>query len=202
MKTITVLGLAALAGISSCTSAVEPNRVARGAAVGAATGGVAGGPLAAAAGATIGAMVGRELEAQQRELQASIGGHGATITNTGATLVVVFPAGITFDSSSSDLTPQAAKDIAAVSASLAKYPASRVRVLGHTDDTGTTAYNQRLSERRAQAVTNILIASGTAPSRIETFGLAYKQPVASNDTPEGRARNRRVEIVIIPTAEQ
>lgn len=201
MKRAAILGLAALAGLSACTSSTGPNRVARGAAVGATTGGVTAGPVGAAVGGTFGALVGRELEAQQRELQQSIGGHGATITNTGAMLVVVFPAGITFDSSSSDLTPQAAKDIAAVSASLANYPNSRVRVVGHTDNTGATAYNQRLSERRAQAVTNILIASGTAPARIETFGFAYKQPVAPNDTPEGRALNRRVEIVIIPTGQ-
>ena len=199
MKTIAFLGLAALAGLSACTSAVEPNRVARGGVVGATTGGLAAGAPGAAVGATLGMLVGRELEAQQRELQAEIGGHGATITNTGAMLVVVFPDAITFETSSSDLTPLAAKDIGAVSRSLAKYPDSRVRVLGHTDNTGSTAYNQRLSERRAQAVTNVLLASGTPAARIETFGMAYKQPVASNDTPEGRARNRRVEIMIIPT---
>ncbi len=210
MKTIALLGLAALAGLSACTSQVETNRATRGSIAGATAGGLAGlavggSPRAVAiggaVGAAVGGLIGHELDAQQRELEASLGGNGATVTNTGSSLIVALPAAITFESSSSDLTPQAAKDIASVSATLGKYPNSTVRVLGHTDDTGSTAYNQRLSERRAQAVTNVLVASGTPSNRVQTFGLAYKQPIASNETPEGRAQNRRVEIIIIPTAE-
>jgi outer membrane protein OmpA-like peptidoglycan-associated protein len=78
-------------------------------------------------------------------------------------------------------------------------PGSNVQVIGHTDNTGSTSYNQALSERRAAAVSAILTSNGVDPARVATAGRGYHQPVASNDTPGGRAQNRRVEIIITPT---
>ena len=75
-----------------------------------------------------------------------------------------------------------------------------MQVLGHTDDTGSASYNYDLSQRRAAAVSAVLIGSGVPATRIQTIGRGMDQPVASNATPEGRALNRRVDIVILPNA--
>ncbi|HEU0223369.1 MAG TPA: OmpA family protein, partial [Paracoccaceae bacterium] len=84
--------------------------------------------------------------------------------------------------------------------SLNRYPQSYVDVIGHTDSTGSDAYNQQLSERRAQAVDNALARRGVNPARIESAGYGETQPIASNATPAGRAQNRRVEVYIIPAS--
>ena len=75
-----------------------------------------------------------------------------------------------------------------------------MQVVGHTDNTGSAAHNQALSERRANAVADVLMNGGVAFSRIQTYGRGEDQPLASNLTAEGRAQNRRVEIVILPNA--
>jgi outer membrane protein OmpA-like peptidoglycan-associated protein len=151
-------------------------------------------------GGIAGTALGSRLDRQQRELQAAIGGSGAGIVNTGSALVVSLPEAITFDVDSSDVKPAIRDEIIAISQNLQQYPASTVQVVGHTDSTGSASYNQALSERRAQAVSNILVASGTAAGRIQTFGRGMSNPVASNDTAAGRAANRRVEIIITPTS--
>ena len=84
--------------------------------------------------------------------------------------------------------------------SLNRYPNTTVNVVGHTDNTGEAAYNQSLSERRAQAVASVLISAGVSPARIRSIGRGEDQPVASNLTAEGRQQNRRVEIIITPTS--
>ena len=101
--------------------------------------------------------------------------------------------------------PPSAKDLAGltadlrtVAASLLKYPNSRIEVIGHTDNTGTVAYNQDLSQRRAVSVAGVLRESGVPGGRLSAYGRGEDQPVASNLTPEGRAQNRRVEIIIRP----
>lgn len=172
--------------------------------VGAAAGMVAGGnargaAIGGAVGAGVGGMIGHQLDFQQRQLEESLTGSGAEVVNTGQELIVTLPESVTFASGSADLYPSSVKSIAAVSNTLRDSPHSRVKVIGHTDNTGSTEYNQVLSERRARAVSNVLIASGTPSWRIETVGRGYRMPVASNEKPEGRAKNRRVEIVIIPT---
>lgn len=150
-------------------------------------------------GGIAGTALGSHLDNQQRELQAAIGGSGAGIANTGNQLIVSLPEAITFAVDSSDVRPQIRDDLIAVSRNLQKYPNSTVQVVGHTDNTGSANYNQGLSERRAQAVSNILIASGTPSWRVQSFGRGASQPVASNATAEGRAANRRVEIIITPS---
>ena len=87
-----------------------------------------------------------------------------------------------------------------VAQSLQQYPNSTVQVVGHTDNSGDAGYNQSLSERRANAVADVLMNGGVPFGRIQTYGRGEDQPVASNLTTEGKAQNRRVEIVILPTA--
>ena len=113
--------------------------------------------------------------------------------------MVTLPESITFDTGSTIVHPEYVDEIALVARSLRDNPNSTVLVVGHTDNVGATDYNQALSERRAAAVAGILTSNGVETWRVQTTGRGYHQPVASNDTPGGRAQNRRVEIVITPT---
>ena len=91
-------------------------------------------------------------------------------------------------------------DLGALAGNLQAYPNTTVQVIGHTDNTGAASYNQSLSVARANSVTNILLQNGVAPSRVIAMGRGEDQPIASNLTADGRRQNRRVEIVILPTA--
>lgn len=148
-------------------------------------------------GASAGAAIGYSLDKQEAELRATLGG-GATITNTGDRLIVTMPQDILFPTDSATLNPSLRADLQTVARSLMTYQQSTVQVLGHTDDRGTAAYNYDLSQRRAAAVSSVLIGSGVPAGRIQTIGRGFDQPVASNATAEGRALNRRVDIVILP----
>lgn len=193
---------------SSLSDPNNPNRnrdsgVLLGAGLGALVGNLAGGDTeATVAGAAIGGiaggLLGSELDKQEAELRASLGDGRVTITNTGDRLIVTLPQDILFATDSFAVNPALRSDLFAVSRSLQAYPNSTVQVIGHTDNTGDAAYNQDLSERRASAVANVLISAGTPASRILPIGRGEDAPVASNLTPEGKALNRRVEIVILP----
>ncbi len=186
----------------------DPNRQAKsgalmGALVGtglsAATGGEKGDLLiGAAAGAAAGGLIGNQLDKQAAELRNQLASDGITITNTGTQLVVSLPQDITFATDSFAVRPALQADLRRVATHLQRYPNSDVQVIGHTDSTGAASYNQDLSERRASAVASVLAQGGVPYNRIVTLGRGESQPVASNLTPEGKARNRRVEIVIIP----
>jgi outer membrane protein OmpA-like peptidoglycan-associated protein len=201
--------MAAALGLAACTTpAGDPNRTGTGALVGALTGAAAGNLIGedsrgtligGALGAAAGAAIGNRLDAQARELEQSLGGTGAGIVNTGSQLIVSLPESITFPTDSDVVMPAFLPSLRSVAQSLQNYPNTTVQVIGHTDSTGSAAYNQGLSERRAQAVTNVLVNSGVPAWRIQSLGRGFNQPVASNDTPQGRAANRRVEIVITPT---
>jgi outer membrane protein OmpA-like peptidoglycan-associated protein len=120
------------------------------------------------------------------------------VINTGNELIVRMPNGLLFDVDSSAIYPQIRADLNVLAGNLLRYPNSTVFVTGHTDNTGTAAHNQQLSERRAQSVARVLMDGGVAPSRIIATGRGEDQPIASNLTPEGRALNRRVDITIRP----
>jgi outer membrane protein OmpA-like peptidoglycan-associated protein len=214
MTTKILAGTAALALLAGC--AVDPNDPDRntrqgtmlGAGLGAAIGLVTGDSPEerarnAAAGAVIGgvggAITGSILDRQEAELRRDLEQDGVIINNTGDELVVSFTDNILFDVDSAAVKPAFQDELRTLSASLQRYPGSIVRVTGHTDNTGDAAYNQRLSERRAGSVANVLISNGVASSRIVATGSGEAQPVASNLTPEGRALNRRVDVVIVPT---
>lgn len=203
---------ASLVGLAACQQPLpnQTNDQARtgaligagiGAAVGAATGddseerierALVGAAVFGAAGAGIGAA----LDRQEAELRAQLG--SGTVTNTGNQLVVTLPQDILFGVDSASVSIQSQADLQAVARSLNNYPNTTVNVIGHTDSTGDAAYNQDLSERRAQAVASVLVGSGVSAARVRAVGQGENVPVATNQTPEGRSQNRRVEIVITP----
>ncbi|WP_071797557.1 OmpA family protein [Natronohydrobacter thiooxidans] len=183
------------------------NRTLTGAVTGAAVGGVIGaatgdgGGRRAVAGAvlggTAGALIGQQLDRQAADLRRQLGGN-VDIRNTGQELILTLPQDLLFAVDSATLRPDLQQDLRVISTNLVNYPRSDVIVVGHTDNTGAAAYNQSLSERRAQSVAQVLRSQGVAANRIQTIGRGLTQPVANNATPEGRRQNRRVEIFIRP----
>ena len=221
-KPMLVLGAAALA-LSACThsgpidTSGGPNDYRNtksgaliGAAVGAAAGlltagddrgdKVKGAVVGAAIGGGAGAVAGNILDRQEADLRQDLGATDAQITNTGDRLIVTLPQDILFASGSDLVRADLQRDIRAVAGNLQAYPNSTVQVIGHTDSDGDASYNFDLSQRRADAVGNLLMEAGVAPARVLTIGRGEDQPIASNLTPEGKAQNRRVEIVILPNA--
>ncbi len=175
-----------------------------GAAVGAAVGGVSGGnrgkraAIGAAAGAAIGAGVGKYMQNQEDKLRQQTAGTGVEVTRQGDDIILNMPGRVTFATDSAQITPAFYSTLDQVTATITEYQDTRVRVAGHTDSTGSDSYNQQLSERRAQAVASYLTGSGVANTRVTTVGYGETQPIASNETADGRQQNRRVEIVLSP----
>ena len=183
-----------------------------GAAAGAATGAIVGalaskksgkgakkGALIGAALGTIAGLgVGAYMDKQEAELRRKLAGTGVRIVREGDDIRLVMPSDITFDVDRASIKPRFYRTLNAVATVLNGFPETDVIVTGHTDSTGSAAYNQRLSERRALAVARYLQAQGVNPARIRAQGMGESMPIASNATEEGRARNRRVEIRIHP----
>jgi outer membrane protein OmpA-like peptidoglycan-associated protein len=214
IRTPLILGSAGLLALTAC---VDPNaypddpnaRARTGAIAGAIIGGTIGATrkgddklakavTGAAIGAGIGGLVGNSLDRQAADLRAQMSSN-VTVTNTGNALVVTMPQDILFATDSAALRPDLTRDLQAVAGNLMSYPASTIEIVGHTDNTGEAAYNQNLSQQRANAVAGVLVANGVPAGRIAAFGRGEDAPIASNLTPEGRAQNRRVEIIIRPT---
>ncbi len=180
-----------------------------GAAIGGVTGAAAGAIIAdkslkgaaigGAAGAVAGGIIGNILDRQAADLRRDLNNENVTINNTGEQLIVTMPQDILFASDSATLSNSIQDELNTVAQNLNQYPDSTIRVVGHTDNTGTAEYNQQLSERRANSVERVLENDGVAPGRVQAIGAGEDQPVASNLTEQGKAQNRRVEIIIIPT---
>lgn len=151
-------------------------------------------------GGAVGAGIGYSLDQQEADLRRAIGNDNVIIRNTGDRLIVTLPQDILFATDSFAVRPDLQRDIQALASNLQAYPQSTVQIIGHTDSDGDAAYNQQLSERRANAVADVLLGEGIPFSRIQAFGRGESQPIADNLTPAGKAQNRRVEIVILPTA--
>jgi outer membrane protein OmpA-like peptidoglycan-associated protein len=219
-KTPMVAALCGFFALTACTDpgtlGVDPNDpnaktkqgAALGAGIGAALGALTGrdGDRTEAAvkgailGGAAGGIIGNRLDKQEADLRQSIGNDNVQITNTGDRLIVTLPQDILFAVDSFAVRPDLQRDLGAVAGNLQAYPDSTVQIVGHTDSDGDAGYNQTLSERRANAVADVLLNNGIPFSRIQTFGRGETQPVSSNLTPEGKSQNRRVEIVILPTA--
>lgn len=155
--------------------------------------------IGATLGAGAGALIGNNLDQQEADLRRDIGNSQAQITNTGDSIVVTMPQDILFATNSASLRSDLRRDLNAIAGNLLAYPNSTIQIVGHTDNTGSAAFNQDLSEQRALAVANVLINGGVPGQRIDAVGMGESQPKASNLTPEGRAQNRRVDIIIRPT---
>ncbi|MEH3157652.1 MAG: OmpA family protein [Sphingomonas taxi] len=157
--------------------------------------------LGAGIGGLAGAGIGAYMDKQERDLRARTAGTDVQVTREGDNLVLNIPSGITFAYDSAEVQPQFRRTLDQVADTLAQYNQTYIDVYGHTDSTGSVAYNQALSERRATAVADYLAGRGVQPARIGTRGFGKTQPIASNDTDAGRAANRRVEVKIVPISQ-
>ena len=154
--------------------------------------------IGAGIGALAGGAVGAYQDRQEAALRAELEGTGVSVTRMGDNITLNMPGNITFATDSSDLSPAFFDVLNSVGKVLGEYDQTVVEVAGHTDSTGTEAYNQSLSERRASSVAAYLQAQGVIPQRLITVGMGELRPVADNGTPEGRQANRRVEITMVP----
>ena len=155
--------------------------------------------IGAAVGAAAGAGVGAYMDRQENQLREGLQGSRIEVDRRGDDIVLNMPSSVTFGFDSTQLTSQAQSALNEVSNVLRQYTDTRVNIAGYTDSTGDANYNQRLSERRAQSVGNYLGQNGVSSSRLNPVGYGENQPVASNNSDAGRAKNRRVEITLTPT---
>lgn len=214
---LSTVAVSALLATSACVT--DPNtgekKVSRtaiggagGALAGYLLGGLIGGKTARIVGAGIGGVaggvVGYKMDQQIRELKEKTAGSGVDVSevDNGNAILVNLPDGVTFAVDSVTITPAFQATLNEIAKSMQTYPDSLIDVYGHTDSSGSDAYNQSLSERRAQSVANYLTMRGVSASRIRSQGFGESYPVASNDTPEGRQKNRRVEIKITPISQE
>jgi len=207
MKTVRQFALVlSLAGVlaSGCKSM---NRTQKGAIIGAGGGGAVGAvigralgntAMGAIVGATVGgatgAIIGRKMDKQAEEMRKVLG--DAEVKRVEEGIVIEFKDKVLFGYDRSDLGTQAQANLDKLANVLQKYPDTNIKILGHTDDRGTVAYNQGLSERRANSAASYLRTRGIASSRISTEGLGKSDPKVPNDTEANRAENRRVEFVV------
>ncbi len=176
-------GIGAVAGLLSGGDAVERRQRAM---VGAGVGGLAGGG--------IGAYQDRQEAALRRGLE----GSGVQVVRQGDNITLNMPGNITFAFDSSNLQSQFYPVLDNVASTLNQYNQTVIEVAGHTDSVGTDAYNQKLSEQRANSVAAYLNGKGVMQQRMIIVGAGETHPIISNDTDGGRAQNRRVEITIVP----
>ena len=207
MRTVKFFVPAGFLLLAACAS-----RTQTGAVVGTAGGAVAGGVIGAVAGSTAkgaiigaviggvaGTLIGVQMDKQAAELKQNI--KGATVERVGEGIQVTFASGLLFGFDSSVVRSEARTNLQELAASLSKYPGSDLLILGHTDQLGSAAYNQELSERRAGSAATYLMAQGVSGLRLTTRGLGETEPVSSNETEAGRQANRRVEISIFASKE-
>jgi len=197
--------------ISSFAACHSVNKTQKGAAIGAGTGGIIGAfigksagntalgaIIGGAVGGTAGAFIGRNMDRQAAEIKQTV--PGATVIREGEGIIVKFDSGILFDVDKTDIKPAAQTNLQNLAVSLQKNPQTNIFIIGHTDDTGTPDHNVDLSLRRAMAVKEYLTSVGVNASRLSPQGKGETEPIVDNGTPDGRAQNRRVEIVIVANA--
>ena len=154
--------------------------------------------IGAGLGGIAGAGIGAYMDKQERDLRARTAGTDVRVTRQGDNLLLNMPSNVTFAYDSATVQPQFQATLDQVAQVLSQYNETYIDVYGHTDSTGSDAYNQQLSERRADSVARYLESRGVQSARIGTRGFGETQPIAPNDTEDGRAANRRVEIRIVP----
>lgn len=213
MKKISILGISTLflltALFTSCESVKNANNTQKGAGIGAAAGGIigaiignntgigtAGGALiGAAVGGGTGALIGNKMDKQAREIDQALPGADVERVGEGIRLVLNENA-VRFDTNKSTLTATAKANLDKLVPVFNEYADTNIEIFGYTDSTGKPEYNLTLSGQRANSVKAYLIAKGLSSSRFKTNGLGVANPIATNDTPEGRSQNRRVEFAI------
>jgi outer membrane protein OmpA-like peptidoglycan-associated protein len=214
-----VSGFAAMSLLTVSACVTDPNtgekKVSRtvlgtggGALAGMLLGGLIGGKTGRIVGAGIGGVaggvIGYKMDQQIKELKEQTAGSGVDVTETdgGQAILVNLPDGVTFDVGSSTLKPTFRDTLDKIAESMKQYPNSLIDVYGHTDSTGSDAFNQTLSESRARTVAGYLSSRGVSAARIRSQGFGETMPVGDNNTTEGRQKNRRVEIKIVPISQE
>lgn len=215
---IALIGASLMIGETSCSSMTNTGKGALiggggGAAVGAGLGAIIGGgkgagigsAIGAAVGAGAGALIGKRMDKQQAELQRQLAEQAkveeTTDQNGLQAIKVTFDGGILFPTNKYTLNRQAQADLSRFAQSLIQNQGTNVQILGFTDSTGSYSFNDKLSNERADAVMTYLVNSGVSPTRLSAKGIPMADYVAPNDTPAGRAQNRRVEIYITASKE-
>ena len=189
----------------------DPNRTGRGALIGAGIGAVAGllsgsdaterrqrAMVGAGLGGLAGAGIGAYQDRQEAALRRETAGTGVDVERDGDVIKLNLPDGVTFDFNKTNIKPQFYPALNSIASTLKQYDQTIVEINGHTDNIGSLAANQKISDERAQSVGAYLAGQGVQPVRLEMRGYNYQYPIASNDTEQGRALNRRVEIRLIP----
>jgi len=163
--------------------------------------GTKGALIGAGIGALAGGAVGVYMDRQETKMREELEGTGVSVTRQGDNLVLNMPGDVTFEVNQSDIKPHFYDVLNSVVLVLKEFQKTSIHVIGYTDSTGSFEYNMKLSERRAESVAAYFRAQGILPVRILTQGRGLQDPIASNDTPEGRALNRRVELTLVPHVE-
>ena len=200
---------------TGCKSVQNANNTQKGVAIGATTGAIIGGILGnnlgkggnTAMGAVIGGVVGgaaggvigNKMDKQAREIEEALPGAEVERVGEGIHLTLNENA-VRFDLNKSSLTPQAKANLDKLIPVFKEYGDTNIEIFGYTDSSGKPEYNLTLSEKRAESVKMYLIGKGLAASRFKTSGFGIADPIAPNDTPEGMAKNRRVEFAITANA--
>lgn len=196
---------------TGCQSIKNTNKTQRGAAIGAAGGAIIGGILGnnlgkggngalgailgGVVGGTAGGIIGNKMDKQAREIEQTI--PGAQVERVGEGIKLVLGENsVNFDLNKSSLTPKAKENLDKLAAVFKQEPNTDISIYGYTDNTGREEYNLSLSKQRAASVKQYLVQQGVAANRMTTDGLGIADPIASNDTEAGRAKNRRVEFAI------
>ena len=157
--------------------------------------------VGAGIGALAGAGAGYYMDEQEKKLRQQTAGTGVNVTREGDNLVLDMPSEVTFGVDSTNIDAGFRNTLDQVASTLTQYEKTYVDVMGHTDSTGSDAYNQTLSERRASAVADYLSIRGVQSARLATRGYGESQPKASNLDAAGRSANRRVEIRLVPVTQ-
>jgi outer membrane protein OmpA-like peptidoglycan-associated protein len=167
-----------------------------GAVVGALAGGKKGAFIGAALGGTAGAGYGVYTDIQEKKLREQLQDSGVEVQRNGENIVITMPGNVTFEKGSANMSSGFYKTLNSITTTLKEYDKTTIKVVGHTDNTGNFETNQKLSEQRASSVAEYLVSQGIEEHRVHHFGLGSREPVATNDTEDGRQTNRRVEIEI------
>jgi outer membrane protein OmpA-like peptidoglycan-associated protein len=200
-KTVLVVTLLAFVGATTFGCATNQKTgtlvgAGAGAAVGAAVskGSVWGVLIGAAVGGAAGNLIGKSMDKQAKELKQAV--PTADVERVGEGINLTFDSSLLFPVGSAEISPSYKQDLAAAATVMQKYPDTNILIEGHTDNTGSDAVNQPLSEKRASAVSKYLASQGVAAGRLTTKGYGSTQPKVANDTKENQAKNRRVELAI------
>ena len=211
-KTSLALTLALTLGLGACTTnpytgEEQASKAGMGAGIGAVTGGIIGAIagenrnailLGMGIGALAGGGVGYYMDKQEEKLRMQLQATGVSVTRNGDNIILNMPGNITFATDSSNISADFYSVLDSVALVINEFEKTYIDIYGYTDSTGSEAYNLTLSEKRASSVARYLESQKVVSQRIVTRGKGESNPVASNDTPEGRSLNRRVEIVLIP----